>query len=137
MVSQVTRPFIYGRFVWPGKGKKAKAGELAPRAAHAAGLSPLFDEDRIAVEVLREFSATELVGKLYLMGGSPLSFSRADLATVKQQEWYQWYTKMSKAMREAAQSFYFDVEGSGPWAVLFLRSESDDSGPYLAIGLRY
>lgn len=133
MASQVSKPFIYGRFVWPTKSKKAKGP--APRLP--AFLDRLLDNDRIAVEILREFSATELVGKLYLWGGSPVSFSPADLATVEQQEWYRWYMRLPKEMRENRKSFYFDVEGSGPWAVLFLRSESDDSGPYVALGLRY
>jgi len=134
MAVQVTRPFIYGRFVWPGKGKKAKGPSSVPKS-----LPPLYDYDfdRVAVEVLREFTATELVGKLYLMGGSPITFSRADMTVIKDQEWYKWYNRLSKQMRESGRDFYFDVEGSGPWSVLFLRNESDDSGPYIAVGLRY
>lgn len=132
MVTQQQRkqPFIYGRFVWPGKQKK-KPSELPPVLAVA------LDKDRVGVEVLREFSATELVGKLYLRSGSALTWSPADLHTVEQQEWYPWYTRVPKHMREKASSFYFEVEGSGPWAVLFIRGESDDAGPYVAVALKY
>lgn len=131
MVSQPDKTFIYGRFVWPNKSKKFL--QPPPSVADFLGL----DTDRIAIEVLREFSARELIGKIYLKGGSPLAFYPADINTVKQQDWYKSYEQLPKAVREQSGAFYFDVENSGPWRVLFMRGESDPSGPYVAIALQY
>ena len=120
MVTQQQRkPFIYGKFRWGPAGANFGSRE------------------RVAIEVLREFSATEFVGKLYLMSGSPLSWVPADMHTAQGQEWYKWYTRIPKGIREKGANFFFEVEGSGKWTVLYLRGESDDAGPYVAIALRY
>jgi hypothetical protein len=34
-------------------------------------------------------------------------------------------------MREKSKEYYFDMEGSGHWAVLHFRNESDESGAIL------
>ena len=130
VTQQLRKPFVYGRFVWSGK-PKTKPTSLPPLIARA------FDRDRVAVEVLREFSATEFVGKLYLLSGSPVTWTPADMHTVQEQDWYSWYLRIPKQFREKGSGFYFDVEGSGPWKVLYLRGESDDAGPYVAIALQY
>jgi len=121
MVTQQQRkPFIYGRFRWgPQTGKFGQP-------------------DRVAIEVLREFSATELVGKLYLMSGSPPTWAPADMHAIQGRDWYLWYERVPKSIREKGTSFYFEMEGfKERWIVLYLRGESDDTGPYVAIALRY
>jgi hypothetical protein len=44
---------------------------------------------------------------------------------------YTWY----RTFHENGKGSFF-VEGSGEWDVLFFRRESDDSGPYVAVGLK-
>jgi hypothetical protein len=121
MVTQQQRnPFVYGKFRW------------GPAGTHFGS------RERVAIEVLREFSATEFVGKLYLMSGSPPTWSPADMHKAEEQEWYAWYTRISKSMREKGSGFYFEMEGAvDSWKVLYIRGESDDAGPYVAIALRY
>lgn len=81
----------------------------------------------IAIEILREFSPTELVGKVYAMGRG------SNWAPVSQPglRIYNWYQDFSKT-----KSLRFDMDGSDPWDVLYFRPESDDAGPYVAVGLR-
>jgi hypothetical protein len=83
-------------------------------------------EPDIAIEVLREFSATELVGKLFSksVGGWQLMTS----VGVGNYVWYQDFT--------AAKGVQFIMQGSDPWDVLFFRPESDEAGPYVAVGLK-
>jgi hypothetical protein len=45
------------------------------------------------------------------------------------QPWYEAFNKERKR-------FIFDMQGAGPWDVLFFREESDESGLYVAVGLR-
>lgn len=136
MVSQQQRkPFIYGRFDWPAKSKSKRVPPGLP-----VFLRKSLDRDRIGIEILREFSATELVGKLYSIGGSQSSWTPVDVSTLEEQDWYRWYRSIPKAALTknlGRELFSFNVEGSGPWAVLYIRTESDDAGPYVAIALKY
>lgn len=127
--------FVYGTFYWPGKARKLEPPPppfmlLSPRAAQLRAW------DKIAIEIIREYSANELIGKLYYQGGmnqwTPIEPSQ--LADI---DWYKWYKRISAPLREQAKSFYFDMEGSGRWAVLHFRNESDESGPYVAVALRF
>jgi len=86
-----------------------------------------------AIEILREFSTTELIGKLYVRaGGSWLVASRGALVNL---EWYSISHKVGPAA--ASRFLYFAMEGSGVWQVQHLRDESDDSGPYIAVALKF
>jgi hypothetical protein len=49
----------------------------------------------------------------------------------------QWYKKLGPAMRTSPTLYYFDMEGSGHWTVLHFRTESDETGIYVAVALRY
>jgi hypothetical protein len=92
--------------------------------------------DRVAVEVIREYSANEFIGKLYAYT-SLNQWLPMEPSKLKDQVWFSWYQRFPPAIREKAQPFYFDMEGSGRWAILHCRNESDESGPYVAIALRY
>jgi hypothetical protein len=85
-------------------------------------------DDQMAVEILREFSASELVGRLYsrIVGGdwSPIQPSVIHLF-----HWHEIFTRNPALV-------VFDLEGSGPWQVLFVRRESDEQGIYTAIALK-
>lgn len=80
----------------------------------------------IAIEVLREFSATELVGKVFAKGtgGNWMPVSQEGLGN------FTWYKDFS-----ARRELYFVAEGSDPWQVLYFRPESDEAGPYAAVAL--
>jgi hypothetical protein len=87
---------------------------------------PMRSGPDIAVEILREFSASELVGKVYVVGrtGGWAPVSQPGIRD------YIWYKNFPK------DPLKFYTEGSGPWDVLYFRQESDESGPYLAVGLK-
>jgi hypothetical protein len=108
---KVSRTFVYGDFFF------LKRRTVAP----PPGGHPF------AIEILREFSTTELIGKLYLRaGGSWVPATRDALTNV---EWYR--------MKIPPRVLFFAMEGSGVWQVQNLRDESDDSGPYIAVALKF
>lgn len=112
---KTNRTFVYGDFFL---SKKKLTASLPP-------LTQPF-----AVEILREFSSTEFVGKLYVrVGGSWIAATRDMLSE------YTWYRA---ALSPGASRFLqFRMEGSGFWRVENLRDESDESGPYVAIALKF
>lgn len=108
--------FVYGTFLWPSKA-----------FLQGPGAKPI--EPDIAIEILREFSASEFVGKLYT---KPYfgNWTAAKLSEIRQSDWYAAFDEKFK------QHFVFIMQGSGAWEVLHFRAESDESGPYVAIALR-
>ena len=122
-----------GRFVY---------GELQPQSL-ARLLSRLSGdtEPEFAVEIIREYSANELVGKLHRKGNSG-QWVPVDPATLESPEWQQRFAGRSGGpMRRYGvrdiPEWKFEMAGSGVWKVLHLRIESDETGPYVAIALRY
>ena len=124
--------FVYGMFHWPGR--PTEPALTRPPIIITTAPNAL---DEIAVEVIaREYGANELIGKLYFKG----SFNQwiaLEPSKVENLEWFQWYKRLPSKMREAAKEYYFDMTGSGHWAVLHFRIESDETGPYVAVALRY
>jgi hypothetical protein len=117
-----TRPqktFVYGTFRWPLK----RPGGLTPPPSRRG-------EPDIAMEILREFGASEMVGKIY---NRPQfgSWEPVKPEWLRSSPWYKGYEFMKR------QHFVFDMQGSGPWEVLHFRSESDETGPYVAVALKH
>ncbi len=118
MYVKTANTFVYGHFVWPTRRR-----QVPPRPG---------SED-IAVEILREYSSTELVGKLY---------ERPDFSewepiapvSVLSKPWYKWFLE---APGSTSRHLYFAMEGSGYWEVVNFRNESDEMGPYVAVALKY
>jgi len=108
--------FVYGTFLWIQK----------PRTQAFFGTA---DEPDVALEILREFSASEFVGKLYTKPGIIGNWTIAQFEEVRKTAWYD-------VSERAPQFIVFDMQGSGPWDVLHFRIESDESGPYVAVALR-
>lgn len=126
MVTQPSsRTFVYGRFFWPGSQAHLKHPPAPPFIYRRP--------DEAAVEILREFSARELVGKVYVKGPSG-NWIPVDWNQLNQYEWFKFYQRFPK--HPALPLFGFAVEGSGNWQVLYLRKESDATGPYVAIALQ-
>ena len=119
MSARSQQTFIYGTFLWPQKGSGATLSERIMSKG----------ESDIALEILREFSASEFVGRLYTKPSFGSAWTRAQLGEIKQNDWYKAFGKMG-------QHFVFIMQGSGPWEVLHFRPESDESGPYVAVALR-
>ena len=115
MSSPSQQIFVYGTFLWVQK----------PRTQAFFGSA---DEPDIALEILREFSASEFVGKLYT---KPVigKWTIAQFEEIRQTAWYE-------VSEKAPQFIVFDMQGSGPWEVLHFRIESDESGRYVALAVR-
>jgi len=108
-----TGTFVFGQFI---------IGEPRVVVSYPPGYPP------IAIEVLREFSPTEFIGKVYVRGRegnwTPV---HADGATS-----YDWFTaaKTKKVQFDMASS-------SARWDVLHFRGEnSGTAGQYLAVALK-
>lgn len=96
-------------------------------SALLGGYAPGTTDGDVAVEILREFSPTELIGRVLVKGASG-NWTRLTLPMLQDRDWYKQYIKTGQAK--------FHVEGSNPWEILFFRPESDESGPYVAMGMR-
>jgi hypothetical protein len=112
---KTNRIFVYGDFF---VGKRA-------------GLTPIMQP--FALEILREFSSTEFVGKIYVRVND--SWVPATQTLLFNYHWYTLYQK--EPSHVAAKKLYFSMEGSGIWQVENLRDESDESGPYVAVALKF
>ncbi len=129
MYVKSNRTFVYGHFTWPGKKHGGAEGPEASERLAGPGLEPVPPgREDIAIEILREYSANEFVGKLYrrAFSGDWTPMEPSSVAS------YEWYDESPKA-----RALTFEMEGSGSWEVLHFRTESDDTGPYIAVALKY
>ena len=116
------RPFVYGTFRSPRTGVG-----LTPIPLYVT--SP--GEPDIALEVLREFGANELIGKIYIRTFGATSWVPAQWDLIQNTAWYKAYITFH------GQNFFFDMAGSGTWQVVHFRTETDETGPYVAVALQY
>jgi len=116
MVIIAKRPFVYGDFNLPTE--------------KTAGLKPTLPPgySRYAVEILREFSPTEFVGKVYVIVPTTLQWVLLRPEDASRALWYEVAIKAPKMVK-------FKMQGSGQWSVQNVRTESDDQGPYVALAL--
>lgn len=112
MVTRTGRTFVYGRFISSSAMRK---------------LPPSSSLNEIAIEILREYSATEFVGKLYTRNVN--QWVPIPQQTISNFEWFKLFSKNPRFLR-------FEMDGGGEWEVLHFRNESDELGPYTAIALR-
>lgn len=116
------RPFVYGTFRSAGTGVGLPA---PPTYVYSPG------EPDIALEVLREFGANELIGKIYVRTFGATSWVPAQWDLIQSTAWYQGYLRLH------GQHFFFDMAGSGTWQIVHFRTETDETGPYVAVALQY
>jgi hypothetical protein len=86
----------------------------------------------VAIEILREYSATEFIGKLYARTPN-FTWAVMDTTGLDNQEWYRW----TKGPLGRHMPLKFIMEGGDTWKVLHFRFESDETGPYVAIALKH
>jgi hypothetical protein len=126
--AKVSRTFVYGDFFL---GKKSRSKPALP------GTQPF------AIEILREFSSTEFIGKLFYRAGG--EWFPANRSMLHNSNWFTDYQKSLKKIHrglnteeefQPTKALFFAMEGSGIWHVQNIRDESDDSGPYIAVALK-
>src|SRR5215467_5526311 len=96
------KPFVYGDF--------KTADRVRPRA-----LPPLYAP--YAIEILREFSASEFIGRVYQRTPSQ-EWSLLRPSDANHAPWYKIALRQPQTVR-------FDMEGAGQWIVQNVRIESD------------
>jgi hypothetical protein len=123
-INSSQKTFVYGTFRWPTRGKIGASLPPPP------GIPLMTTGPRdTALEILREFNTSELVGKIYFqVPNQPWVPARPDLVA-----YAPWYVHFARFHAHT----YFDMDGSGLWEVLHFRNESDETGLYVAVALRY
>lgn len=116
----VSRVFIYGEF--------AIGSALGPLKMSR----PPSVLARQAIEILREPSVLELIGKVYVLTTSR-NYQPVTPFGVSSFDWFSDFQNASKQ----GEPFYFIAERGDRWNVKWMRQESDESGPYIAIGLKH
>jgi hypothetical protein len=121
MVAEARRVFVYGNFL--NKEQKARRLPIPIEASSNA------------IEILREFSSTELVGKVYARtrGGNLQPVSPMG---VRDYTWYQDYQSFLRDGKIIEKSLYFESQDGDYWDVIYFRPESDESGGYMAVALQ-
>jgi hypothetical protein len=124
MVAGQRRIFIYGNFV--DEAERSSSG----RARRILG----GNQPGVAIEILREFSALEMIGKIYVLTRAQ-NWAPVTPLGVSQFEWYKTY---QQALRKK-EAFFFEegAETSDVWRVLYIRQESDEVSSYMAVALRH
>ena len=118
MATTEKRTFVYGDFIVPPERGLEKLSRVKPPPGVA---SPY------AIEILREFSGSEFIGKVYhrtAAGGWGLLRPEDGRAS----KWHQVVLKNPGRVE-------FEMSGSGHWKVENVRTESDIEGSYIAVAL--
>jgi hypothetical protein len=71
-----------------------------------------------------------LIGKVYIKAFASSAWMPAQWDLIQQVDWYQGYLQMP-------QHFLFDMAGSGTWEVVHFRTETDETGPYMSVAIKY
>jgi hypothetical protein len=126
MVRQV---FIYGEFI--------SQQRLSPPLTIGAPLGripppPGLDLATEAIEILREPSVLEVIGKIYVLT-SNRNYQPVTPLGVRNFDWYREYQIAS----QTKDKFFFKVKDGDLWHVPWMRQESDESGAYIAVGLKH
>ncbi|HEV2988964.1 MAG TPA: hypothetical protein VG759_11010 [Candidatus Angelobacter sp.] len=111
----VNRVFIYGQFL--AESELPKSPTVPP----------------LALEILREPSVLEAIGKLYVLT-SQQNYRPVTPYGVTNFSWYDDFRRSS----EKGTKLFFEAEHGDKWLVRWLRQESDDAGgAYMAVGLSH
>jgi hypothetical protein len=117
----VSRVFIYGHF--------------AISDAHSSFFEKIGLQSTLppqAIEILREPSVLELIGKVYVLTTNR-NYQPVTPFGVSS---FSWFTDFQQASKRG-EAFYFEAEQGDKWQVKWMRQESDEVGPYIAVGLKH
>lgn len=125
----VNRVFIYGTFVQDEQNLLPFLSSLGSMTAPPPP-TPLLPPE--AIEILREPSITQLIGKLYHLTPArnyqpvtPFGIGN-----------FTWFAEIRSALKEN-RKYFFEAAQGDKWLVRWLRQESDDAGSYMAIALEH
>ena len=126
MVRQV---FIYGEFI--------SEQRVSPPLVFGTPLfrnppPPTLGLATEAIEILREPSVLEVIGKIYVLT-SNRNYQPVTPLGVRNFDWYREYQTAS----QTKDKFFFKVKDGDLWHVPWIRQESDESGAYIAVGLKH
>jgi len=104
--------FVYGKFRAPGNA--------------LLGVPP--QEEPAAIEVLREFSPYEFIGKILVRRETEWRVLTPENASAR--DWYRQF--------QGGLPLSFEMQGSGSWEIAWFRFEtsSRNPNPYVAVALR-
>ena len=109
------RTFVYGTFTAKTRALR-RLGQVKPEIAV---------EPDIAIEVLREFSLSEFIGRVHVKGGGG-NWMRLTGASLRNYDLYRTY------LSQGDLKFFMQDD---TWNVKYFREESDETGPYVAVAL--
>jgi hypothetical protein len=127
MVRQV---FIFGEFI--------SQQRLSPPLTIGSPLQmppatvPGLELSTEAIEILREPSVLEVIGKIYVLT-SNRNYQPVTPLGVRNFNWYREYQTASRTKDK----FFFKAKEGDLWHVPWMRQESDESGAYIAVGLKH
>ncbi len=110
--------FVYGSF----------GPEVSISGLLGAPELPGSSEPSIAIEILREFSPSEFIGKVFVR-----RYTEWRPLTPEAASKHEWFQRVQKGG-----ALYFDIKGSGKWEVEWFRFESSsrNPNPYVAVALK-
>ncbi len=111
--------FVYGKFRSPAN--------VFPPGPLSDLLGVASEEESIAVEILREFSPYEFIGKVLVRRGTEWRPLTPEAASAR-----DWYKRFQSGV-----PLSFQIQGSGSWEIAWFRFESSirDPNPYVAVAL--
>jgi len=112
------RVFLYGHFL----DKRQRSGPPAPPGP------------TVAIEILRVFSSSELVGKICVQ--TQENWLAISPSAVTSYDWFTTYADI-RQKDESPNKLYFQTPEKDYWEVIYFRQESDESGAYMAAALRH
>lgn len=128
----VRRVFIYGRFLSQQEAFPSILPGILPSPLFGTPINPEAELSTEAVEILREPSILELVGKIYALT-SGRNYQPVTSLGVRNYMWYQRYQHATAN----GEKFYFKVKDGDLWLVAWMRLESDETGSYIAVALKH
>lgn len=128
----VKRVFIYGRFLEvQTPSDVTTAGFFGSIGAPIITPPPPALPPQ-AIEILREPSVHEFVGKIYVLT-SDRNYQPVTPLGVRN---FSWFTDYQKAAKNKLK-FYFEADLGDLWRVPWLRQESDEAGAYMAAAFEH